>query len=293
MTIRDELRAILETEYGLRPCAGFPSPIVHGISRDAKIGSGVRFGRDVIIAEGVEIGEEVQIGNRVTLRNCRLGDGVRVEDGCIIGYETLTGGFSRPFEERKQILPTVIGATTLVRTGCVIYQSVTIGEGCWINHDVVLREHTRIGHHTCIGTMSDSEGYNTIGSHVLIHSQVHLCARMTIEDYVFVAPFTVFANGNPMGYAREIESTEEGCTIRFGVQIGVNAVVLPRVIVGYEAWIGPSTVVNRDVPNLAMVVGSPGRIIGAVPPALRMPLERRRRYYHGADDPPTGTQVSG
>lgn len=291
MTIRDELHSILEAEYGLTPRSVPTVMKARRLSPDAKIGSGVHFGEDVIVYEGVEIGDGVQIGNRVTLRKCRVGNGVRIEDNCIIGYAKLMGGFSHKLDEHKQVQPTVIGDETLVRTGCTIYQSVTIGKQCWINHGVLLREHTRIGNHTCIGSMTDSEGYNTIGNHVLVYSQVHLTARMVIEDYVFVAAFTVFANGNPMNYAREIDSPEQGPTIRFGVQIGVNVVVMPRVEVGYEAVVGPSTVVNRTVPNLAIVMGYPLRIMGSVPSEWRMPLEIRRQYYGGADDPPAGDEA--
>jgi acetyltransferase-like isoleucine patch superfamily enzyme len=275
MDIRDEIRARLESEYGLR----------RSVSRDAKIGSGFRAGSDVIIEDGVEIGAGVQLGNRVTLRNCRIGDGVRVEDDCIIGYATTTGGFTHQFDERHRIVPTTIGAGTIVRSGSVIYLSVSVGENCWINHHVILREHTRIGSHSCIGTMSDSEGYNRIGNHVLIHSQVFLCSHMTIEDYVFVAPRVVFTDGNPMNFARDVAAPEGGPTVRFGTQIGANAVVLPRLIVGYEAVIGAAAVVTKDVPALSVVVGVPGKVVGRVADALRMPEALRRQYYDGRSDP--------
>jgi acetyltransferase-like isoleucine patch superfamily enzyme len=256
------------------------------ISTDARIASGVRFGTGVTIHEGVEIAEGVEIGDRVTLRNCRLGPGVRIEDNCVIGYQTVTGGFSHIFAERTDIAPTVLGPETLVRTGSVLYQSVTVGGSCWINHMVLLREHTRIGDHTCIGSMTDSEGYNSIGSHVSIHSQVQLCARLTIEDYVFIAPMTVFANGSPMNYARNFESIEAGPVVHFGVQIAVNSVIMPRVEIGYECVIGPSSVVNKDVPSLSVVMGYPARVISRVTPEQRMPIEIRRLYYGGGAEPP-------
>ncbi len=284
MSLRDEVRAILEADYGLRP-EGQADNRRRRISPDAQIGKNVGFGHDVLVCSGVTIGDNAQIGDRVTLRNCRIGDNARIEDNCIIGYQTLTGGFSHKFEERKAVAPTVIGDETLVRTGCLIYQSVTIGRHSWINHSVMLREHTKIGDHTCIGTMSDSEGYNSIGSHVLIHSQVHMCARLTIEDYVFIAPFTVFTNGNPMNYAREIESVEQGPTIRFGVQMAVNVVVLPRVTVGCECLVGASAVVTKDVPDLSIVVGVPGKVVGRVSEELRLPAALRRQYYGGRLEP--------
>lgn len=285
MELSERVRAILEKEYGLRPKAGPAAARGRRLSPDARIGASVHFGEDVIVEDAVEIEDGCSIGNRVTLRNCKLGRNVRVEDNCIIGYTTLTGGFSHKLDGYDRPSPAVIGEGTLIRTGCVVYQSVSIGTGCWINHGVLLREHTQIGDQTCIGSMSDSEGYNRIGNHVLIHSQVHLCARMEIEDYVFVAPLTVFTNGAPMGYCRDTGGTEEGPVVRFGAQIAVNVVVLPRVVIGYEALIGASAVVAKDVPALSIVMGVPGKVLGRVPEHLRMPEDLRRRYYGGLLDP--------
>lgn len=281
---RDQIYKLLSEEFGLVPQSERGhSPRILG--QNVRIGHNVEFGLDVVIYDDVIIGDNVRIGDRVTLRNTRLEEGCVIEAYTIVGYSTLTGGFSHKLVEDLRPAPTVVGAQTLIRTHCTIYQNVTIGDHCWINHSVVLREHTKIGHHTCIGTMSESEGYNAIGAHCLIHSQVHMCARMTIEDYVFVAPFTVFTNGNPMNFARDFPSEEEGPLIRFGTQIAVNSVILPRVIVGYESLIGASAVVTKDAPALSVIMGVPGKVIGRVPDHLRMPEVIRSQYYNGNLDP--------
>jgi acetyltransferase-like isoleucine patch superfamily enzyme len=273
-------------ERSMNPVAADPFVSSLQVSHDANIAEGVRFGRDVTIHEGVEIAAGVEIGNRVTLRNCILREGVRIEENCIVGYGNITGGFSHKLEGYRQKSPAILGEETLVRPGSVLYQAVEIGKNCWINHMVMLREHTHVGDRTSIGTMSDSEGYNVIGSHVSIHSQVQLCARLTIEDYVFIAPMTVFANGSPMNYARNFESVEQAATVRFGAQIAVNCVIMPRVEVGYESVVGPSSLVSQDVPDLSMVMGYPARVIQRIPPEQRMPVELRRRYYGASEEPP-------
>ena len=283
---REELYKLLYDEFGLTPINKSHS-VPRILGQDVHIGNNVSFGEEVLIYDHVTVGDNARIGNRVTIRDSCIGDSCVVEDFSIVGYATLTGGFSHKLADDLQPCITKIGAGSLIRTHCVIYQNVTIGNQCWINHGVVLREYTKIGHNTCVGTMCDSEGYNGIGAHCLIHSQVHMCARMTIEDYVFVAPLTVFTNGNPMGYARLISSEEQGPVIRFGTQIAVNAVILPRVVVGYESLIGASCVVTKDVPALSVVMGVPGRVVSKVPDYLRMPGEIRREYYNGRLDPDT------
>ena len=255
------------------------------IDTEPRVAASVRMGRHVTILESVEIGEGAEIGDRVTLRNCRIGAGVRIEENCFVGYGNVTGGFTHKLDGYLNPGLTVIGENTLVRTGCTIYPGVHIGRHCWINHMVVLRELTEIGDHSSIGTMSVSEGYNRIGSHVSVHSQVQLCARLTVEDYVFIAPMTVFTNGNPMNYARAFVSEEQGPLIRFGVQIAVNSVVLPRVEIGCEAVIGPGSLVNQNIPPATLAMGYPARVLNRIPPEQRMPLEIRRRYYGGNDDP--------
>jgi acetyltransferase-like isoleucine patch superfamily enzyme len=241
----------------------------------------VRMGRGVRILENVELGEGVEIGDRVTLRNCKIGDGVRIEENCIVGYGNVTGGFTHKLEGWRDPGMIEIGDATLVRPGCTIYPGVKIGRQCWINRMVVLLERTRIGDYTSIGTMTVSEGYNSIGNHVSVHSQVQLCARLTVEDYVFIAPMNVFTNGNPMNYARDIISEGQGPLIRFGVQMAVNCTVLPRVVVGCEAVIGAGSTVSRDIPPATVAMGYPARVMNRVPPEQQMPIEIRRRYYGG------------
>jgi len=281
---RSEIYKLLREDFGLTPlreCGR--GPRIFG--EDVRIGENVDFGEGVIIYNNVIIGNNVRIGNGVILNNVLVGNRCSIEDYSIIGYCTLTGGFSHKLSDHLGPGQTILGAETLIRTHCVIYQGVKIGEHCWINHMVLLREKTKIGDYTCIGTMCDSEGYNNIGSHCLIHSAVQIGARTTIEDYVFVAPFTAFTNGNPMNYARDFVSREEGPIIRFGTQIAANVIVYPRVIVGYESLIGASAVVTKSVPSLGIVMGIPGRVVGRVPDDLRMPQKIRSQYYNGKLDP--------
>ncbi len=250
------------------------------IAKSAKIGEGLQSGDNVVIYDGVVIGNNVRLGRNVSIANAIVGDNVTIEDNAIVGYSTLTGWFSqRDTSKRVEISLARVGPGCLIRTHAIIYAGAEIGENCWIGHGAMIREKTAIGHDTSIGTMSDCEGKLRLGSYCSIHSQVHLCAYLTMEDYVFVAPFTVFTNESPMAYRRpSILEDYKGPTIKFGVQMGANVVVLPRVTIGEESVIGAASVVTRDIPELSFVMGSPARVKRPIADNERLPIEIREKY---------------
>jgi sugar O-acyltransferase (sialic acid O-acetyltransferase NeuD family) len=51
------------------------------------------------------------------------------------------------------------------------------------------------------------------------------------------------------------------CSIGDGTFVGTNATILPRIKIGDWATIGAGSVITRDVPDNAVVVGNPGKII--------------------------------
>src|SRR5713101_1610977 len=50
--------------------------------------------------------------------------------------------------------------------------------------------------------------------------------------------------------------------VRRGVTLGANCTIVCGVTIGQYAFIGAGAVVVKDVPDFALVVGNPGRIIG-------------------------------
>ncbi|MNG25710.1 dTDP-3-amino-3,6-dideoxy-alpha-D-galactopyranose 3-N-acetyltransferase [compost metagenome] len=53
----------------------------------------------------------------------------------------------------------------------------------------------------------------------------------------------------------------KGITVKQGASIGANATLLPGITIGRYAMIGAGSVVTRDVPERAVVVGNPAKII--------------------------------
>jgi acetyltransferase-like isoleucine patch superfamily enzyme len=88
---------------------------------------------------------------------------------------------------------------------------------------------------------------------------VYVAQHSVMEDDVFVAPGVTLANDR-----YPVSRSLEGPIVRTGARIGANATLLPGVEVGANALVGGGAVVTKDVPERAVVVGNPARIIGSV-----------------------------
>lgn len=138
-----------------------------------------------------------------------------------------------------------IGKNTRVWAFAHVLPGAVIGEDCnicdqtFIENDVVL------------------------GDRVTIKCGVQLWDGVTLEDDVFIGPNATFTNDRfprskkyPEKFARTV--------IRKGASIGANATILPGLSIGQYAMVGAGTVVTKDVPPYAIVVGNPARIVGYV-----------------------------
>ncbi len=102
-----------------------------------------------------------------------------------------------------------------------------------------------------------------VGDRVTIKSGVQLWDGITLEDDVFVGPNATFTN-DPFPRSRQYPKAFPRTLIRKGASIGANATILPGLTVGQYAMLGAGTVVTKDVPPFAIVVGNPARIVGYV-----------------------------
>ena len=165
---------------------------------------------------------------------------------------------------------TKIGEGTIVQAGAVIEDDCVIGRNCRIGYHAVLRRGTRIGDNSIFGTLSASEGWNEIGSHVTIQSQCHITEDVKIEDWVFIAPLFCGANTMRIVHGRDYQLVKEGYTIKSGARIAIGVNVLPAVTIGRDALIGAGAVVTRDIPDYAIAFGSPAKVVGEVPEDERL-----------------------
>lgn len=204
----------------------------------------------VILGDNVTIGKNVVIGAYTILHdNVSIGDDAYIGCQCILG-EYLSDHYSG--EEKPH--PLVIGHHALIRSGTIVYGDTEIGPYFQTGHRAVIREKAHIGEHVRIGTMSDVQGHCRIGSYVNIHSGVFLAPDCVIEDFVWLFPHVVLTN-DPMPPS----NLESGVVIGRFASVAARSLLLPGVKIGQDALVAAGSVVTRDVPDGALVMGVPAK----------------------------------
>jgi acetyltransferase-like isoleucine patch superfamily enzyme len=181
-----------------------------------------------------------------------LGVNTVVEEFCIIG--------SPPRGYNAGELETVIGDGSHVRSHTVIYAGNRIGRNFQTGNKVNIRELNTISDDVSVGTLSVIEHHVDIGNHVRIHSQVFIPEYSILEEECWIGPNVVLTNAQYPA-SPDAKKNLKGPIIRRRAKIGANVTILPGVVIGEDALVGAGSVVVRDVPAGAVVVGNPAKII--------------------------------
>ncbi len=146
--------------------------------------------------------------------------------------------------------------TAVIDDGC------SIGEGTKIWHFSHIMENCIIGENCNVGQNCVVSPSVVLGKNVKVQNNVSIYSGVTCEDDVFLGPSMVFTNvTNPRsGVNRRGQYTET--IVKRGASIGANATIVCGHNIGEFAFIGAGTVITKEVPNYALIVGNPGRQIG-------------------------------
>ncbi len=144
----------------------------------------------------------------------------------------------------------------------VIDNGVTIGRGAKIWHFSHVLSGSKIGDNCNIGQNVVIGPDVTIGSGCKIQNNVSVYKGVTLEDGVFCGPSMVFTNVyNPRAEISKMDQTRS-TLVKQGATIGANATIVCGITIGRYAFIGAGAVVNKEVPDHALVVGNPASQIG-------------------------------
>jgi UDP-2-acetamido-3-amino-2,3-dideoxy-glucuronate N-acetyltransferase len=137
-----------------------------------------------------------------------------------------------------------IGAGTKIWHFCHVMPRAHIGERCNIGQNVLVSPDVKIG------------------DNVKIQNNVSLYTGVIVEDDVFLGPSMVFTNViNPRSHISRKDEYQT-TLVRKGASIGANATILCGTTLGRYCFVGAGSVVTRDVPDYALVHGSPARLRG-------------------------------
>lgn len=139
-----------------------------------------------------------------------------------------------------------IGSGTRIWAGTHVMCGARIGEGCNIGENCFI------------------EGGVVVGSHVTVKNNVALYDGAVVEDDVFLGPSCVFTNViNPRAFVSRKHAFRK-TIVQKGASIGANATLICGHTIGRYAFVGAGAVVSRDVPDYALVYGTPAKIHGWV-----------------------------
>ncbi|WP_433779251.1 acyltransferase [Flavobacterium anhuiense] len=138
-----------------------------------------------------------------------------------------------------------IGENTYVWQFTIILKNAKIGSGCNINCHVFIENNV------------------VIGNNVTIKPGVYVWDGITIENDVMIGPNVTFTN-DKLPRSKNQNYKMECTTVKRGASIGAGATILCGIEIGQYALIGAGTLITKSVPARALVIGTPGKIVGWV-----------------------------
>jgi len=143
--------------------------------------------------------------------------------------------------------------TTKVWDGAQVREDARVGEGCIIGRGAYIGSGVVMGRNCKVQNLA------------LVYEPA------VLEDGVFIGPAVVLTNDlfpravNPDGSLKSAADWHAvGVTLRRGAAVGARSVCVAPVTIGEWAMVGAGSVVTKDVPAHALVVGTPARQIGWV-----------------------------
>lgn len=158
----------------------------------------------------------------------------------------------------------------------IIDEGAKIGDGSRIWHWVHICAGAKIGKNCSFGQNVFVGNAVKIGNNVKIQNNVSVYDNVELEDDVFCGPSMVFTNVyNPRSAVTRKDEYRD-TLVKKGATIGANATIVCGITVGCFAFIGAGAVVNKNVPDYALMVGVPAKQIGWISEfgeTLDLPLE--------------------
>ena len=144
----------------------------------------------------------------------------------------------------------------------IVDDGAQLGEGTKVWHFCHVSAGARIGERCALGQNVFVGNDVSIGHNVRIQNNVSVYDAVTLEDDVFCGPSMVFTNVYNPRAAVSRKNEYRRTLVKQGATLGANSTIVCGVTIGRYAFVGAGAVVQKDVPDFALVVGVPARRIG-------------------------------
>ena len=115
-----------------------------------------------------------------------------------------------------------------------------------IHAAAIISPRAAVGEGTVVMSNVSVNVHSSIGRHVILNTNCSVDHDCEIADFVHISPNAALAGNVKVGE---------------GTQVGIGACVMQNITIGKWAMVGAGAVILRDVPDYAVVVGNPGRVV--------------------------------
>ena len=150
--------------------------------------------------------------------------------------------------------------TSIVDDNCTIGENTSIWHYSHVQNNVKIGENCTLGQNVNIGSNVE------IGNYVKIQNNVSVYEGVTLEDYVFCGPSCVFTNVllPRCEFPQRGSEFYQPTLVKKSASIGANATIVCGNTIGKYSLVGAGAVVTKNVPDFALVLGNPAKIVGWV-----------------------------
>ena len=152
--------------------------------------------------------------------------------------------------------------SSTVHPTAIIDDGAQIGDGTFVWHWVHVCGGATIGKGVSLGQNVFVGNKVEIGDRCKIQNNVSVYDNVCLEEGVFCGPSMVFTNVHNPRSLIERKTEYKYTLVKRGATLGANCTILCGLTIGQFAFIGAGAMVNKDVPDYALMVGIPAKQVG-------------------------------
>ena len=144
----------------------------------------------------------------------------------------------------------------------IVDEGALIGKGSRVWHFVHVCAGAKIGEAVSLGQNVFVGNSVVIGDRCKVQNNVSVYDNVYLEDEVFCGPSMVFTNVYNPRSGVERKDQYRDTRVKLGATLGANCTIVCGATIGRYAFVGAGAVINKDVPDYALMVGVPAKQIG-------------------------------